>query len=85
MADSTAKKALRWVGEKMSGGMAGKAAKTLEETPAKREKQFEDKPPVAPESATQKPQKDFVFKRGGAVKARGDGVAQRGKTRGRMV
>jgi len=37
----------------------------------------------AAEEEAKKPKKEFVFKKGGAV--RGDGVAQRGKTRGRMV
>lgn len=30
------------------------------------------------------PPKEITFKRGGAVKARGDGIASRGKTRGTM-
>lgn len=69
-------------------GFAGKVADLFDPTArknaeaAKKELEVRRKKREAAPAAPAAPVKEFVFKKGGTV--RGDGVAQRGKTRGRI-
>jgi len=70
-------------------GFAGKVADVFDPSTrknaeaAKKELEERRKKRQAAPAAPAAPAKEFVFKKGGSV--RGDGAAQRGKTRGRMV
>ena len=77
MAESAVKKGLAWIGEKLSGGAAGAAAKDLSGRKSRIDQEIDKADPKPT------PEKGTGYKNGGSV-GRGDGVAQRGKTRGKM-
>ena len=85
MAESVVKKGLEWIGEKLSGGAAGAAAKDLKGRRSRIDQEVEKADPKPTPTPTQDaPTKEITFKKGGSVARRGDGIAQRGRTKGTM-